>query len=306
MFPALTQDLLEITRIDNGYRVCGGIEFFWESDAPQVAAWKHEGIHFEPLAKGEIERLEPACVSLEGQGYYFKSMAQLRNPWHLRALIAACQSRGVRLRPQTALEKIEIHGNTVAGVRLNSGEKRVAGRYLLAAGAWTNPVLAGFGQNPGIHPVRGQIVLLRTPEPLINRVILIGKKYVVPREDGRLLIGATEEPEAGFVKKTTATGVIDLLDFGCAMIPKLRNAEVEKCWAGLRPGSPDGMPFLGAIPGFDNAFVAAGHFRAGIQLSPGSAKVTAEVILGQKPTIPLGSFRLYRKPDMLTVPAFRA
>ena len=101
-------------------------------------------------------------------------------------------------------------------------------------------------------------------------------------------------------------GVTSLLEFATSLVPRLKDAEVEKCWSGIRPGSPDGMPFLDAIPGFDNAFVASGHFRAGIQLSLGTAKVMSEVILGKKPTIPLEFFSLDRKPDTLTVPAFRS
>ena len=136
------------------------------------------------------------------------------------------------------------------------------------------------GLQPGIHPVRGQIALLNTRVALIQRILLHGARYLVPRPDGRVLVGATEE-DAGFDKRTTATAVRDLLGLAFELVPELANAHLERCWAGLRPGSPDGLPFLGAVPGCDNLFVAAGHFRAGLQLSPATGLVVKELLLGQ-------------------------
>src|SRR5262249_13773854 len=144
-----------------------------------------------------------------------------------------------------------------------------AGKYLITAGAWTDTLLGELGWRPGVRPVRGQIALLHTSPPLLRRVVEQGKLYIVPRPDGRVLVGSTEE-DAGFAKRTTAAAVRELLAFACGLVPGLGEAPVERCWAGLRPGNPDGLPFLGPVPGLENAFVAAGHFRAGIQLSPGT------------------------------------
>ena len=210
LFPELSIELRERTGIDNGYRVCGGIEFL-EEEAPPIEAWQREGIAFDNLSAAEATRLEPHFRGVPGSGYHFPQMAQVRNPWHLRALIAACASVGVKCRPQTTVEQINLRGGKVEAIRLGNGTSLSAGRYLLAAGAWTNPLLAPFRQDAGIHPVRGQIVLLKTPQPLLQRVILVGANYLVPRADGRLLIGATVEPEAGFEKRTTVVGVASLL-----------------------------------------------------------------------------------------------
>ena len=99
----------------------------------------------------------------------------------------------------------------------------------------------------------------------------------------------------GFDKRTTAGAVGDLIRLGTSLVPQLAGAQVERCWAGLRPGSRDGLPYMGAVPGWDNIFVAAGHFRAGLQLSPGTALVLKECLLDQPLTIPLAAFRLDRK-----------
>jgi glycine oxidase len=171
--------------------------------------------------------------------------------------------------------------------------RREARRCLVAAGAWTDALLAEVGWRPGIHPVRGQITLLNTRTPLFRRILLDGARYLVPRPDGRVLVGSTEE-DAGFDKRTTAAAVGDLLALARALVPELAGAHLERCWAGLRPGSPDDLPFLGPVPGFDNLFVAAGHFRAGIQLSPATGRVMCDLLLGKKPVVPLEAFRLDR------------
>ena len=116
----------------------------------------------------------------------------------------------------------------------------------------------------------------------------------MPRADSRILVGSTEE-DAGFDKRTTAGAIAELLALGCKLVPALANAAVERCWAGLRPGSPDGLPYLGAVPGFDNLFIAAGHFRAGIQLSPATGLVLKELLSGQPLTVSLDAFRLDRQ-----------
>jgi glycine oxidase len=141
--------------------------------------------------------------------------------------------------------------------------------------------------------VRGQIALLQTGRPLIRRVLLQGARYLVPRPDGRVLAGSTEE-DAGFDKRTTAGAIAELVRFAASLVPALAGAHLERCWAGLRPGSPDGLPFLGPVPGLANLFVAAGHFRAGIQLSPATGLVMKELLLGQRPSVALEAFRLDR------------
>jgi glycine oxidase len=191
-------------------------------------------------------------------------------------------------------------------VTLATGERLVAGRFLVAAGAWSEGLLEPLGVRPGVHPVRGQIVLLNRPSPPLAHVVMMRKQYLVPREDGRVLVGSTEEPEAGFDKWPTPAGVTELLAFVSRLAPRWSGAEVEKCWAGLRPGSPDGLPFIGPAPGWENLFVAAGHFRAGVQLSIGTAQAVVEHFTGKPTSVPLEAFALDRKPDANVRQAFRS
>lgn len=287
-FAAFSRELADFTGIDNGYRVCGGIEYLSDDAAELLAAWRAEEVPFELI--------QPAGYHSERAAYLLPSMAQVRNPWHIRALVAACEHHGVSMRAHTPVDEIERNGNAITGVRLASGERLVAGRYLVAAGAWSEQLLSPFGIRTGIHPVRGQIVLLKTETRQFCRILLAGKNYLVPREDGHILIGSTEEPEAGFVKANTTEAVEELVDFAASLAPALQGAAIVKTWSGLRPGSLDGLPSLGRVGDLANLYLAAGHFRAGIQLSPATGRVMADLLLDRSSPIALDDFRPGREP----------
>jgi glycine oxidase len=304
LFPKLSQELLAETGIDNGYVVSGGLEFPEDSAGPPTDEWRSEGITFELLDRQALSRILPGIAPHFEQAYLLPQMAQVRNPWHLHALQAACERRGVRLVPHCPVRSLLLSPNRVAGVDTDRGQF-LAERYLVCAGAWTEGLLAPLGWRPGIRPIRGQIALLHTDQPFLQRILLCGKRYIVPRSDGRLLVGSTEE-DAGFDARPTGGGIAGLLSFAASLLPSLAAAPLERCWAGLRPGSPDGMPYLGQLPGWDNLYVAAGHFRAGLQLSPGTGLALSEVLQGRTPPVPLEAFRPDRPQPPEAERAFRS
>lgn len=290
LFPKLSAELRERTGIDNGYRRCGGIEFLQSEQ--EAEEWKSEEIPFERLSESGLRALEPAAAMSFGRiAYHVPGTAQIRNPRHLQALLAACTANGVHLHPGCPVFRFERQNGQIRGVHTALGH-RFAGRFLLASGAWTDPLLADLGIQLGIRPVRGQIVLLNTATP-IRKVIEQEKRYLVPRGDGRVLVGSTEE-DVGFDSRTTAAAVAELLAFAVERVPALAAAAVERTWAGLRPMSPDRLPCLGAVPGFDNLFIAAGHGRSGLQLSAATGLVMAQVLLDRPPLVPLEAFRVDR------------
>jgi glycine oxidase len=132
-----------------------------------------------------------------------------------------------------------------------------------------------------------------------------GRNYLVPRDDGRILVGATEE-DVGFDTRTTSVAVRDLIDEAIRLCPSLADAEVERSWAGLRPGSRDTRPYIGVLPGFANAFIAAGHKRAGLQLAPATAEVVTDLVLGRPPRIDVNAFRIEREPAGAEEGTFRS
>lgn len=291
--------LREETGIDTGYRRCGGLyvaRTAAESTAMQLqlAFWQELDIPFETLSRAAWERLEPAmaapAVEADWQDVWLAAdEAQVRNPRHLRALIAACQARGVEIRSGVAVEDVVVRDGHVAHLATSAGEL-VAGAFCVAAGAWSKTLLARCGVSVPLRPMRGQMVLLHCGQRILSRIINDGPRYVVPRDDGRVLVGSTEE-DVGFDCRTTAEATHDLLQMALELAPGLRGAALERTWAGLRPFVPQGYPFLGRLPGLDNAFVACGHFRSGLQLSTGTAVLMAQLLCGRTPEISLEPFQ---------------
>lgn len=284
LWRSMSAELRETTGIDNGFREWGSLELFSRTAAEQlpveVARWQSEQVPVTKLNAGEYTQFAPA-VSQDFVGYHLPTFAQVRNPRHLKALLTACGQRGVQIHAGCAVTGFVRagQGGRVSAVLTNTG-KFPADRFCITAGAWSGMLLESLGVSLPVRPVRGQIVQLsQTPLPF-TQVLEVGRRYLVPRPDGRILIGATEE-RVGFHKQNTARGVTDLLQFAQTLVPSLATAGVERCWSGLRPGSPDELPYLGPLPECDNVFVAAGHFRSGLQMSPATARVMRQCLLGQ-------------------------
>jgi glycine oxidase len=301
--------LRDATGIDTGYRECGELNLASgdrthsgpASDvdplSADVSALRSRGIQVEDVTSS-LNKFEPG-LSWTGPpadrktAWFIPRSAQLRNPRHLKALMTICRSRKVNLIGGTEVRGIEHKNGRVVQVGTSAGTFR-ANQYCVCAGAWAGEVMKEFNCRLPIKPIRGQIALLKTDAPVIRRVVHEGRHYLVPRDDGRVLVGSTLE-DVGFDKRTTTSAIQSLLDFAISRVPALQGADVERCWAGLRPGSPAGQPFMGRIPDFANAFAAVGHFRWGLYLSPGTATVMGQLLCGETPQIDLSEFRLDRQ-----------
>lgn len=147
-----------------------------------------------------------------------------------------------------------------------------------AAGAWASELLWPHAGVVPVYPVRGQMILLEMIPRAFRHVLSRGMCYLTSRDDGRILLGATEEHDAGFSVSNTAEGVAALLQSGLNLAPSLRQAPIIRMWSGLRPGTPDRRPYIGYVPGTDNLFVAAGHYRTGIILAPITGRIVADLI----------------------------
>jgi glycine oxidase len=309
LFQEWSEVLLAETGIDNGYRRSGGVDVA-ATDGEELALravagrWREAGIACERLAPAEFDRVEPCLARDLRVAYFLPDRAQVRNPRHLRALIEALEGRGVDVRAGEAVVGFEIDGVRVRGVRTRD-EIVPCERVVVSAGPWTEGLLAPLGLPIVTPPVRGQIVLLRSRKSPLRRIVEHGSRYLVPRDDGRILVGSTEE-NVGFDNHTTTSAVRDLLDEALRLCPSLADAEVERAWAGLRPGSFDTRPYIGTAPGLEGLYVASGHRRAGLQLSPATAEVMADLVLGRSPRIDLDPFRLDREPALMTEALFRS
>lgn len=294
LWPELAASLLTETGIDTGYRVSGAIRLA-DDDLDrdrELKEWNAEGVPTERLEPSEVARLEPGLAAQGKPALYLPGQAQIRNPRYVKALLAACAEQGVELVRNVAAIDWLTEGERITGVQTSNG-RYVSDRYCVAAGAWTAGLLQPLGLTLPVRPVRGQIVLLSTIPRTLTRMVEVGPRYLVPRPDDRVLVGATQE-EVGFEKRTTAVGIADLLTFAIDLCPALAQATIEQSWAGLRPGSADGLPYLGRCPDFENLFVAAGHFRTGLQMSPGTGRVMRQLLLDQPTDIPLDGLGMTR------------
>lgn len=302
LHPQWAPRLREETGIDTGFRICGG----WHlgrtaGECAALAAWaafaREEGRSIEQVSLKELGRSEPGLQVVSDNGpppcaYLDPAEAQLRNPRHLKALLAACRKANVEILSGAEVTDVVLRGNRIAELRTESGSLH-ADQYCFTAGAWTGTLLARLGISLGVVPIRGQMVLFRCRRPPIARIVNEGSRYLVPRDDGRLLAGSTEE-EAGFDKRTTDEAIAELTAFGRQLVPALADANIERSWAGLRPGSFDGLPYMGRLPNLDNGYVAAGHYRSGLYLSPAVAVVMSQLLRGDRPEIDLTPFGVLR------------
>jgi glycine oxidase len=201
------------------------------------------------------------------------------------AAIAAVRNRGVDVSSGDAVLAVELASGKASGIR-TSKSQFAAGVVVNCGGAWAGQI--GPHHFP-TRPVKGQMLCVAMPEKeLVRHVVRALDVYLIPRSDGRMTIGATSE-EAGFDKEVVPETIENLRQAALDLVPRLADAPILETWAGLRPGTPDNLPILGATatPGY---FVATGHFRDGILLAPITAKVMAQLILGHKPEVDLNVF----------------
>ena len=200
----------------------------------------------------------------------------------VRALEASSRSRGVRIDSGVRANRLLMDGARVIGIESSAGAIH-ADVTVLAAGAWTPALLARDGVSPAcaaIEPVRGQILALEAPLPTMQSICWSSGVYFVPKRDGSWIIGATEE-RVGFDRRVTAEGVHWLLDRARRVFPGLAHASFGKAWAGLRPVSGDGLPWVGRVPEREGLLIAAGHGRNGVLLAPITAQLIVDTLLGK-------------------------
>ena len=301
-------ELLAETGIDNGLRQCGGLHVAHDAEALErlrgsARDWAARGTVCRELDGPSLAACEPALAGAVTRGTLVGAILlpeeqSLRSPRHLRALEASCRLRGVEVARGAEVFDVRRIGGRVAGVVARIGgmdETVTADTFILAAGAWTSGLGVAWGLDIATRPIRGQIALLALPRQVLTRVVNRGLEYLVPRDDGHLLVGSTLE-DVGFEPTTTDAAIGRLLALAGDLLGDAARLPPARTWAGLRPGSVDGLPTIGPVPGLDNAFVAAGHFRAGLHQSTGTAVMVADMVTGGMPAVDPGFFAADRPP----------
>lgn len=289
-FPTFCDELRAESGIDPEYDRAGALELLLTDQAVQIARSDIRAAQAQRTADGRmvLEYLEPdQSVALEPiistdilGAVECRKTAIVRNPRLLQAAYTSCQRAGVNLVEHAPVTELVVVDDRICGVRTTS-QFTEAKSVVLCAGAWSSQLHPSLATAMPVHPVRGQMILLKLPERRFTHVISRGKFYLVPRRDGHVLLGSTEEPEAGFVKRCTPQGINKLFESAVRMVPSLTDAPVEAMWSGLRPGTPDDKPYLGSVPGIEGIIAATGHFRAGLTLAPVTAEYVAAILSGR-------------------------
>lgn len=288
------------TGIDVGFRRCGGLYLTrtngeFATLSANEAWWTDHGIEFQRWTPAETAKRVPAlqhsAMTELKSAWYLPGECQIRNPRYLKALQLACQKHGVVIHEHEPMKHIEAGVNSI-DVETTLGRYPTK-RVCITAGAWTPLTIPERTLQTGIFPVRGQMVLFHCEAPPFTSVINEGHRYLVPRDDGYVLAGSCEE-EAGFDESTTPDMIDQITRWARQMVPILESAPVEKSWSGLRPGSIDGLPYLGNLPSHKNIYIAAGHYRHGIHLSPITAETMLALMSNATLRIDLAPFRLTR------------
>lgn len=271
VYPTLCRELAEATGVDPEWTASGMAVFDGEQGAEARLWSQHVGAAVEErdLAQGALG-LAPAL--------WLPWVAQVRNPRLCRALHLFVAQAGVRCEEQMGELRLSGDGRR-AGVLDTRGDRHDADVIVVAAGAWSTGLLRGLGWELPIQPVKGQMILLRGAPGLLGHIVLMKGQYLIPRRDGRILVGSTLEPDAGFDLHTDPAAAADLRNFAVRLLPPGAPLELERHWAGIRPGTTDGCPIIAAHPLLDNLYLNAGHYRNGLTLAPASAERLRDAVL---------------------------
>lgn len=300
-YPALCAALLDSTGIDPQY-VKSGLLLLAVSDREEAIAWAWRQNHrMERIAPELQNAIQPGISPGESEALYFPDVAQVRNPRLTKALQSDLRQRQVRIFENTAVSGWQLDGGTVTAVKAQQASQQIsfkAEKFVLCAGAWTAQLLAHLQVPSAIKPIRGQMLMFESHSHALQRIVLRDGRYLIPRQDGRILCGSTVE-DVGFDKATTEEAAKSLTESAYAMMPSLRDIRIEMQWAGLRPGSHQGIPSIGLLLAYDNLWVNAGHFRNGVVLAPAAARLAADLVMQRETLL---DPKPYQLADMPTAP----
>jgi len=276
-YPQLAAELHEESGIDPEY-MRSGLMVLESDEQQQARGWAKKwsmnlSVINQPV---ELQEIIPGLGAGFKQGLWLPDIAQMRNPRLVKAAKGSLQSLGIKYEEQAAVERLNVAKGKITGVEVN-GQTYHADKVLIAGGAWSAKLLKSCTGVPDIQPVKGQMILYKGEPGLLKRIILAENRYLIPRKDGRILCGSSIE-HSQYDKSTSASVKQDLIHSAVSIFPALTDLEVECHWAGLRPGSPQGVPYIEAHSEVEGLYINAGHYRNGVILGIGSAQRIVEIM----------------------------
>jgi len=290
VYKNLAQELNEATAIDSEW-LKSGMLVLEALDNTTALAWANRNaIRMQRLSPSDVRELAPELVETQSDTLYMPDVAQIRNPRLVKALRKYLLLLGVKIHENTHVTGGIFANFCIRGVT-TSTQQFDADQVVLAGGAWSANILGELGPTLSIVPVRGQMLLYQAASDMISHIYLKDGHYVIPRCDGHILVGSTVE-SVGFDKSTTGEAREQLQAVAEKLVPQLSKCPIEKQWAGLRPGSPEGVPVISAHPYITGLYMNVGHFRNGVVIGASSARLLADIALDRTPLIDPASYRL--------------
>jgi glycine oxidase len=289
-YPQLARELQEETGIDVEFCPCGLLMMDAE-DADEAFAWAiSQQRTMEKIEAADILAREPAINPKFENALWMPDIANVRNPRLLQALQHSLDNTAqVEIWQDSEVLSLASKGRridslTVTRSSTSSPIHAQAGQVVITAGAWSQQLLHELSPGLPVAPVKGQMLLYKFPRPPIRSILLHEGRYLIPRKDGHVLVGSTLE-HVGFDKQATDVARQSLSASATAILPSLADMNPVGHWAGLRPGSPQGIPLIGPIESADNLYISAGQYRNGLVLAPASARLLADLILAREPIL---------------------
>jgi len=241
------------------------------------------GYALNVVGPAEVAALQPELGLRPTSSVWMPEVAQVRNPRFLKALKAFVVQNGATLHEHVPVTELMLEDQHIVGIRC--GDRPAESRQVvICSGAWSARILEPLGMDVPISPVKGQMLLYRAPKGLLQHMVMHDGFYLIPRRDGRILAGSTLE-HVGFDKVTTESARELLHAKATGILPELEKCTIELHWAGLRPGTNEGIPYIGSMPGYEGLYINAGQYRNGVVTGLASARLAAEAVLGQEPSL---------------------
>lgn len=291
LYPEFIGRIEELSGQSVGYRKNGALDIMFTEDATAgineiLAQHRAAGLQAESLSREQVRELEPALSPEVRAAIHRPDEASLDNRLFTEATLEAARRQGVEIFSGNGAKAVWFEGRTCAGLQLETG--RVAARWTVIAAGCFSAGIEGAAAYAPVIPAKGQMMALRCDAVHLLRDLWLDHNYLVPRNDGRIIAGATVEYE-GFDRSVTAGGLKKILTGAISLVPALENARIEETWTGLRPDSPDHLPILGPTDR-DGLLIATGHFRSGILLAPITARLIREWVTSQKLSVDCAPF----------------
>jgi glycine oxidase len=281
IYPSLSRELTEESGVDCEL-LNSGLLMADEDEIKQALGWAGNwSVKLEHVTDRQVlKEIEPALADNIEQALWMPDVMQVRNPKIVKALKGSFEHLNIPYCEHTAVEEILVDGGRVKGVRTGQ-QVHHADKVVVAGGAWSAGLVKDV-QQVDVEPVKGQMIMFKGKPDIVKRIVLSDGHYIIPRRDGRVLAGSTLE-RSGFDKTISESALSELRADAAALVPALAELKVERQWAGLRPGTKNGIPYVCPVESVDGLFVHAGHYRNGIVLGPASVQLVVEIVLGKTP-----------------------